>query len=153
MKRIKIFDTTLRDGEQSPGCSMNLSEKVEMAKQLELAAKEENHYFIESHHSDAMKEYRRILKGISEALSEKAPEAVQEVIYEKSGWVLVVDDDSMNLKIAEKKKKDIEIAFHPGYLEEGEQPFEGMGRDFNKFYYSKNRKMEFDTLINLKKEG
>ena len=35
MKRIKIFDTTLRDGEQSPGCSMNLSEKVEMAKQLE----------------------------------------------------------------------------------------------------------------------
>jgi len=35
MRRIKIFDTTLRDGEQSPGCSMNLSEKVEMAKQLE----------------------------------------------------------------------------------------------------------------------
>ena len=35
MKRIKIFDTTLRDGEQSPGCSMNLSEKIEMAKQLE----------------------------------------------------------------------------------------------------------------------
>ena len=35
MKRIKIFDTTLRDGEQSPGCSMNLSEKIEMAQQLE----------------------------------------------------------------------------------------------------------------------
>ena len=35
MKRIKIFDTTLRDGEQSPGCSMNLKEKIEMAKQLE----------------------------------------------------------------------------------------------------------------------
>ena len=35
MKRIKIFDTTLRDGEQSPGCSMNLSEKIEMARQLE----------------------------------------------------------------------------------------------------------------------
>lgn len=33
---IKIFDTTLRDGEQSPGCSMNLAEKVEVAKQLEL---------------------------------------------------------------------------------------------------------------------
>lgn len=32
---VKIFDTTLRDGEQSPGCSMNLAEKVEMAKQLE----------------------------------------------------------------------------------------------------------------------
>ncbi len=33
---IKIFDTTLRDGEQSPGCSMNLQEKIQMAKQLEL---------------------------------------------------------------------------------------------------------------------
>jgi 2-isopropylmalate synthase len=32
---IKIFDTTLRDGEQSPGFSMNLSEKLMMAKQLE----------------------------------------------------------------------------------------------------------------------
>ncbi|MGM9680943.1 MAG: 2-isopropylmalate synthase [Eubacteriales bacterium] len=35
MGRIKIFDTTLRDGEQSPGCSMNLSEKLEVARQLE----------------------------------------------------------------------------------------------------------------------
>jgi 2-isopropylmalate synthase len=34
-RHIKIFDTTLRDGEQSPGCSMNASEKVEVAKQLE----------------------------------------------------------------------------------------------------------------------
>jgi 2-isopropylmalate synthase len=33
-RRIKIFDTTLRDGEQSPGCSMNLQEKLEMAAAL-----------------------------------------------------------------------------------------------------------------------
>ena len=32
---IKIFDTTLRDGEQSPGCSMNLEEKLQVAAQLE----------------------------------------------------------------------------------------------------------------------
>ncbi len=32
---IRIFDTTLRDGEQSPGCSMNLQEKLQMARQLE----------------------------------------------------------------------------------------------------------------------
>lgn len=32
---IKFFDTTLRDGEQSPGCSMNLQEKIKMAKRLE----------------------------------------------------------------------------------------------------------------------
>jgi len=35
MQNIKIFDTTLRDGEQSPGCSMNLREKIEVARQLE----------------------------------------------------------------------------------------------------------------------
>lgn len=35
MSRIKIFDTTLRDGEQSPGCSMNLAEKLQVASQLE----------------------------------------------------------------------------------------------------------------------
>ena len=35
MNRIKVFDTTLRDGEQSPGCSMNLSEKLDMARQLD----------------------------------------------------------------------------------------------------------------------
>ena len=35
MNRITIFDTTLRDGEQAPGCSMTLDEKVRMARQLE----------------------------------------------------------------------------------------------------------------------
>src|SRR4030066_167372 len=33
--RIFIFDTTLRDGEQSPGASLSIKEKVEIAKQLE----------------------------------------------------------------------------------------------------------------------
>jgi len=32
---VRIFDTTLRDGEQSPGCSMNLNEKLTIARQLE----------------------------------------------------------------------------------------------------------------------
>lgn len=35
MKQIRILDTTLRDGEQSPGCSMNISEKIALAKQLD----------------------------------------------------------------------------------------------------------------------
>ena len=35
MKSIKIFDTTLRDGEQSPGCSMTVSKKVRLATMLD----------------------------------------------------------------------------------------------------------------------
>ena len=33
--KVKFFDTTLRDGEQCPGASMNLRQKLEVARQLE----------------------------------------------------------------------------------------------------------------------
>ena len=33
--KIYIFDTTLRDGEQVPGCKLNTKEKLELALQLE----------------------------------------------------------------------------------------------------------------------
>lgn len=36
VRTIKIFDTTLRDGEQSPGASMNIDEKLRVARQLQL---------------------------------------------------------------------------------------------------------------------
>jgi 2-isopropylmalate synthase len=35
MERVIIFDTTLRDGEQSPGATLNIDEKLEIARQLE----------------------------------------------------------------------------------------------------------------------
>src|ERR1700685_216654 len=36
MDAVRIFDTTLRDGEQSPGFSMNTEEKIRLARQLAL---------------------------------------------------------------------------------------------------------------------
>ena len=36
MNNVRIFDTTLRDGEQSPGCSMNHAEKLEIARALDV---------------------------------------------------------------------------------------------------------------------
>ncbi len=35
IRRVKVLDTTLRDGEQSPGCSMSIREKLKLAVQLE----------------------------------------------------------------------------------------------------------------------
>ena len=34
--KLFIFDTTLRDGEQVPGCQLNTVEKIQVAKALEL---------------------------------------------------------------------------------------------------------------------
>ena len=35
MEKVYIFDTTLRDAEQVPGCQLNTIEKIEVARQLE----------------------------------------------------------------------------------------------------------------------
>ena len=53
------------------------------------------------------------------------------------------------VKIAEKTNRDIEILFHPGYLEQRTLDFETKNIVFKDFYISKNRKTEFDTLKNL----
>ena len=48
--------------------------------------------------------------------------------------------------------KNIEIVFHPGYLEGGESLIDGCRPNFEKFYYSKWRRVEYNTLINFKKD-
>lgn len=78
----------------------------EMAGQLEVAAREENQYFIERHHKPAMREYRRILGQVSETLTGKRVYDAREDVIEKSGRILVVDDVLPNLKMAEKMLGD-----------------------------------------------
>lgn len=58
-------------------------------------------------------------------------------------------------KKAQRLNKDIELAFHPGYLENGENETFRCRTGFEKFYFSNWRKKEYDTLINFKqmKEG
>lgn len=54
------------------------------------------------------------------------------------------------LKLAKKNNKDIELLFHPGYVESENELFDENKKSFNKFYLSRERKTEFDTLINMK---
>ena len=53
------------------------------------------------------------------------------------------------LKIAEKKGGDIEVLFHPGYLDKSEADFKNNNIVFNEFYLSENRKTEFDSVIKI----
>lgn len=90
---VKIFDTTLRDGEQSPGCSMNLNEKIQMAKQLERM----NVDLIEAG-------FARASKGDFEA--------IQAIAREIKGCTIV--------SLARSLEKDIDVAWEA--VKEAEKP-------------------------------
>lgn len=64
---VKIFDTTLRDGEQCPGATMTLPEKLRVARQLELL----NVDIIEAGFPIASKEDFESVKAIAGTVSEK----------------------------------------------------------------------------------
>lgn len=56
------------------------------------------------------------------------------------------------VKLADKNNRDIELLFHPGYLENGDELFDENKKSFNKFYLSKGRRIEFDTLMKRKSQ-
>lgn len=53
------------------------------------------------------------------------------------------------IKIAEKDGRDIEVLFHPGYLEKSEADFKNKNIVFKKFYLSDDRKTEFDSVMKI----
>ena len=54
------------------------------------------------------------------------------------------------LKLAEKKNTDIELLFHPGYANRGENVMDKEKKGFNKFYFSQGRRIEFEALKEIK---
>ena len=52
-------------------------------------------------------------------------------------------------KLAQKQSKDIEVLFHSGYLNKDDAEFKNKNIVFEKFYFSKDRKTEFDTVLNI----
>ena len=63
-------------------------------------------------------------------------------------------EDKINklLPYYKKQNENIEIAFHPGYLEREVPLIDGCRPGFKKFYYSKWRRGEYNTLINFRKD-
>ena len=57
------------------------------------------------------------------------------------------------LKIAGKHGRDVEIALHPGYLNDGEPMIDGCRTSFQKFYLSPWRRKEYDTLLTFQLEN
>lgn len=84
MRKIKIFDTTLRDGEQSPGCTMTINEKIELAKRLDALGVD-------------------VIEAGFAASSEKDFEAIKEI--SKAVWSSTVT------ALARCNKNDIDLAY------------------------------------------
>ena len=52
-------------------------------------------------------------------------------------------------KIAEKNNGDIEVLFHPGYMDKSETDFKNKNIVFKKYYLSSNRKTEFESVMKI----
>src|SRR5271154_6801572 len=108
--RITVFDTTLRDGEQSPGCSMNHQEKLRLAHQLDrLGADVMEAGFPISSDGDfeAVKAIagvirRPIIAGLARACRpdiERAWEALQDAAHPRIHVVLATSDIHLKYKL------------------------------------------------------
>lgn len=100
MEKIKIFDTTLRDGEQSPFCTMTLQEKVEFAKQLEKL----NVDIIEAGFAASSQKDMQAIEEISKVVKKPIITSLARLCKED------IDKANESLKFAEKKRIHVFIA-------------------------------------------
>ena len=116
MRKIKIFDTTLRDGEQSPGCSMTIEEKVNIAQKLdEMGIDVIEAGFAASNMKDynAIKEIAKIVKKatvVSLARCKKedidqAYESIKEAVNPKIHLFIATSDIHIKYKLQSTKKE------------------------------------------------
>ncbi|MBC8535691.1 2-isopropylmalate synthase [Feifania hominis] len=118
MRKIQIFDTTLRDGEQSPGCSMNLTEKLEMARQLDalgVSVIEAGFAIASPDDFKAVQAIARTVKNcrvasLSRALKgdiDRAWEAVQDAVHPVIHTFLATSDIHMKYKLKKEPEEVI----------------------------------------------
>lgn len=119
--KIFIFDTTLRDGEQSPGASMNISEKVRIAHQLEKLNVDviEAGFPVSSRGDfEAVKAVAREIKNIQVAALarantkdiERAAEALKAAKYPCIHIFLATSDIHLKYKLKKSREEVLKMA-------------------------------------------
>lgn len=91
---------------KSTSLSIGATGLSEQAKALEVAAKEMNISYIKENHGKAMADYQNLLTGLNEIVGQMKQEKTVAESGEDYPSILVVDDDVMNLQIAEKMLMD-----------------------------------------------
>lgn len=156
---IKIFDTTLRDGEQSPGCSMNLTEKVEMALQLERLGVDiiEAGFAIASPGDfNSVKTIASTVKNVkvaslARALTkdiDAAAQALENAKYPRIHTFIATSDIHMKYKLNKSEEEVLETAiemvkYAKKYVEDVEFSAEDASRSNREFLYR-----IFEAVIN-----
>ncbi len=121
MDILKIFDTTLRDGEQSPGCSMRLAEKLRMAEQLDRlgvdvieagfpAASEDDFRAVRA---IAERHRRAVVAGLARACRgdmERALKALEPAVYARLHIFLASSDIHLKYKLRKSRQEVLEQA-------------------------------------------
>ncbi len=144
LNRIHIFDTTLRDGEQSPGASLNVQEKLEIARQLERLGVDviEAGFPISSPGDfQAVQEVCKIVKnatvcGLTRAVSKDidvAADALKGAVRPRIHTGLGVSDSHLQYKLKMTREQAMErgvsaVKHAKQYLEDVEYFLEDSGR-------------------------
>ncbi len=156
--QINIFDTTLRDGEQSPGFSMNKSEKLRMALQLErlnVDVMEAGFPIASDGDYETVKEIGKKIKGSTVAALartatldiERAASALEHAARPRIHTFIATSDIHMKFKLKKSREEVIEAAARAvelacSYYDDVEFSAEDASRSDPEFLYE-----IFETVI------
>lgn len=148
-QKIQIFDTTLRDGEQVPGCKLNTHEKVEVAKRLEALGVDviEAGFPISSPGDfESVVEISKVLKGVtvcglSRAVEKDiitAAESLAHAVRPRIHTGIGTSESHIKFKLNTTRDKIIEraiaaVSLAKKYVEDVEFYAEDAGRTDNEF--------------------
>ncbi|PKP36321.1 MAG: 2-isopropylmalate synthase, partial [Bacteroidetes bacterium HGW-Bacteroidetes-15] len=152
MEKILIFDTTLRDGEQSPGASLEIRQKIEIAKQLaklgvdiiEAGFPITSEGDFEAVRLIAQEVEGPIICGLARAVPADIDRAVEAVKYAKRPRIhvfLATSEIHRKYKLNKAKEEIIRLAvegvkYAKGYIEDIEFSPEDASRTEPEFLYA-----------------